>query len=52
MRVGALFVDFGEGVELALDGVEVGVPKVAVGECVRGRLEPGDDGVDLSEGTD
>lgn len=51
-RVGPLLVDGGEGVELALDGVEVGVAEVAVGEGVRGGFEPDDDGVHLSEGAD
>lgn len=52
MRVGALGVQLGQGVELTPGRVEIGMAQVAVGECVRGRLEPDDDGVDFGQGAD
>ena len=51
-RVWAFLVDFREGVDFVLDGVEVGVAEVAVREGVRSGLEPDDDGVQLGEGAD
>lgn len=52
LGVRALLVDLGHGVELTLDGMEVGVTEVAVGECVRGRLEPDNDGMELGQSAD
>lgn len=47
LRIGTLRVQFRQGVELSASRVQVRVPQVAVGEGVRGRLEPDHDGVHL-----